>query len=202
MQRDTETLLSQAAAGDSVACETLFAKHRDRLRQMVALRMDGRLSARVDPSDVVQDAFAEATRQLADYLRRRPLPFYPWLRNLAWQRLVQLHRLHVKSQKRSVEREQPWAAGKLRGDSMCRLAERLVAEDTSPSQRIIRDELLQRVQDAMSRLRPDDREILVLRHLEQLSVEETAAVLSINVGAAKARHFRAIQRLHSYLSER
>ena len=198
---DTESLLRRAAAGDTDACERLFAEHRGRLRQMVSIRMDKRLSARVDPSDVVQDAFAEATRQLSDYLRRQPLPFYPWLRNLAWQRLVQLNRQHVQSKKRSVTREQTWAGGELCDESGHELAQRLVADDTSPSERIVRHELLQRVKHAMAKLKPDDREILILRHLEQLSVEETASVLSIKTGTAKARHFRAIQRLHSHLSE-
>lgn len=201
MNTDTESLLRRAAAGDTDACERLFAEHRGRLHRMVSIRMDQRLSARVDSSDVVQDALAEATRQLSDYLRRQPLPFYPWLRNLAWQRLVQLHRQHVQSKKRSVEREQPWAIGELPDESVYQMAEQFSAEDTSPSQRLIRDELLQRVKRAMARLKPDDREILVLRHMEQLSVEESASVLSIPIGTAKARHFRAVQRLRTFLSE-
>src|SRR4051812_8316766 len=99
---ETEQLIEQARRGDEAARQALLARHRSRLRQMVAVRMDGRLAARVDPSDIVQDALAEAHRTMDDYLRRRPLPFYPWLRRLAWERLVQLHRQHVEAGRRSL----------------------------------------------------------------------------------------------------
>ena len=96
-QSDTDELelLRAAADGDEAAGQQLLARHRGRLRQMVAVRLDRRLAARVDPSDVVQEALAEAARELADYLRERPLPFYPWLRQFAWERLLQLHRRHI-----------------------------------------------------------------------------------------------------------
>src|SRR5262245_53645659 len=104
---DTERLLQRAAAGDPAARDQLFTRHRDRLRRAIARRLDRRLAARVDPSDVVQEALADADRKLVGYLRDRPLPFYPWLRRLALERLVQLHRRHVRARKRSVTREEP-----------------------------------------------------------------------------------------------
>src|SRR5215472_7956514 len=105
-QPDTEELLEQAGTGDRTARQQLLARHRGRLRQMVALRIDRRMAARVDPSDVVQEALADAARNLSDYIEERPLPFYPWLRQFAWERLLQLHRHHLRAQRRSVDREQ------------------------------------------------------------------------------------------------
>ena len=103
---DTDELLRQATLGDNDARQRLLDRHPGRLRQMVAVRMDRRLSARVDPSDVVQEALADASQHLDDYLRDRPLAFYPWLRRFAWERLVALHRRHVLAGKRSVTREE------------------------------------------------------------------------------------------------
>src|SRR5262245_15592899 len=102
---DTEHLLERAAAGDGAARAQLLQRHRRRLRRMVAVRFDPRLAARVDPSDVVQEALAEAAATLDGYLRERPLPFYPWLRQLAQRRLLDLHRRHVQARRRSVTRE-------------------------------------------------------------------------------------------------
>src|SRR3954471_19959386 len=102
---DNEQLLERACAGDAAARQELLGLHRDRLRQMVSVRLDRRLAARVDPSDVVQEALAEAARKLDDYLGARPLPFYPWLRRLAWERLVKLHERHLRAQRRSAMRE-------------------------------------------------------------------------------------------------
>ena len=104
---DTEDLLVQASAGDGVARDRLLARHRIRLRNMIAWRLDRRLAARVDPSDVVQEVLVEADGKLDRYLRDRPIPFYPWLRELACERLLTLHRRHVQAAKRSVRREEP-----------------------------------------------------------------------------------------------
>src|SRR5262245_60806712 len=98
---DTDDLLRRVAAGDHDARGRLLARHRPRLHHMIEVRLDRRLRPRIDPSDVVQDALAEAAQKLSDYARRKPLPFYPWLRRLAWERLVQVHRRHVRAQRRS-----------------------------------------------------------------------------------------------------
>jgi RNA polymerase sigma-70 factor (ECF subfamily) len=197
---DTDELVEQARGGDREARQQLLVRHRHRLRQMVALRMDRRLRARVDPSDVVQEALADAAQELSDYLRQRPLPFYPWLRQLAWERLIELHRRHLHAQKRSVRREDPEFLA-LPEESAVQLAQRLLAPGSTPSERLVRDELRGRVQAALAQLSPRDREVLVLRHLEQLSTQDTAAVLGITLGAVKTRHLRALERLRGLLGE-
>ena len=197
---DTQELVDRARTGAQEARQQLLVRHRKRLREMVALRMDRRLRARVDPSDVVQEALTEAMQQLSDYLRDRPLPFYPWLRQLTWERLIEVHRRHLYAQKRSVRREdQEYLA--LPDDSALHLAQRLLAPGSSPSERLLREELRDRVQTALAQLSPRDREILVLRHLEELSTNETAAVLGITAGAVKMQHLRAVQRLRGLLGE-
>jgi RNA polymerase sigma-70 factor, ECF subfamily len=195
---DTDELLNRTAQGDGAARDELLVRHRQRLRQAVAYRLDRRLAARVNPSDVVQEVLAEASRRLPEYLRERPLPFYPWLRQMALERLVALHRRHVQAQRRSVRREEAGLPA-LPDESAEELAGRLAASASSPSQRLVRREARERVRAALSRLPPADREVLELRHLEQLSVAETAAVLGVSPGAAKTRHLRALQRLRGLL---
>jgi RNA polymerase sigma-70 factor (ECF subfamily) len=194
----TEELIQRAGNGDPDAREELLGRHRARLRQMVAVRMDRRLAARVDPSDVVQEALTDACLKLPDYLDRRPLPFYPWLRQLAWERLVELHRRHVRAQKRSVTREDPCSLA-LPDESALELAGRLVAPGSSPSKRLLREELLFRVQHTLAQMNARDREVLVMRHLEQMSIAEIAAVQGVTEGAVKLRHLRALQRLRDLL---
>ena len=104
-QGDTEDLIRRAGDGENAATEELLTRYRDRLRQMVAVRMDPRVAARLDASDIVQETLVEASRKLPEYLRDEPLPFYPWLRQIAWERLVDLHRRHVQAQKRAVGRQ-------------------------------------------------------------------------------------------------
>jgi RNA polymerase sigma-70 factor (ECF subfamily) len=195
---ETEALVRQAADGDRSARQRLIALHRERLRRMVAVRMDGRLAARIDASDVVQEALAEANQHLDAYFQERPLPFYPWLRQFAWQRLRHLHRHHIDARRRSVLREVPWELP-LPDHSALDLARRMTASGTSPSRRLIRDEERERIQAALSRLDPRDREVLVLRYLEDLSTEEIVAVLGIRAGAVKMRHVRALERLRGLL---
>ncbi len=196
----TEALIDRAAAGDAAARELLLLRHQERLRKMVALRLDRRLAPRVDPSDVVQEALAEAARRLPDYLDGRPIPFYPWLRRLAWDRLLKLHRSHLGTGKRSVRREEPQSPA-LPDESVAQLADRLAGSGTSPSGRVVRDELRARVRAALEGLGERDREVLVLRYLEQLSTAEIAGVLEISEGAVKVRHLRALQRLRAVLGD-
>jgi RNA polymerase sigma-70 factor (ECF subfamily) len=197
---DTEQLIERAEHGDLAAQEQLLVRHRKRLRQMIALRMDRRLAARLDPSDVVQETLAEAVQQLSDYFRNRPLPFYPWLRQLACDRLAELHRRHIQAGKRTVTREQRWTP-LLPDESVLELAGRLLARGSSPSARLRRQEVCDRVQAALAQLAEHDREVLVLRHLEQLSTREIAAVLGITEGAVYARHLRALERLRTLLGK-
>jgi RNA polymerase sigma-70 factor (ECF subfamily) len=197
---DTERLLEQASQGDVEACQRLLQRHRRRLKQMIALRLDPRVAARIDPSDVVQEALLEAFQRLPGYLAERPLPFYPWLRALAWERLIDLHRRHLKAKRRSVIREEEQAPP-LPDASALVLAERLVARGSSPSAGLRRREACDRVRQALGLLSETDREVLVLRHLEQLSVGEVAAVLGIREGAVSVRHLRALRRLRDMLGD-
>jgi RNA polymerase sigma-70 factor (ECF subfamily) len=199
-QPDTDALVRQAEQGDEEARGNLLVRHRARLRKMIAWRLDQRLTARVDPSDVVQEVLLEASRKMDRYLRERPLPFFPWLRSLAGEHLVTLHRRHVRAQGRSVLREQAGVLY-LPDESAAELACRLVTSSTSPTQRALRQELRERVQKALGELSERDREVLVLRNLEELSVADTAEVLRISAGAVKVRHMRALERLHALLAE-
>src|SRR6516162_1923007 len=160
---DTEDLLLEVSRGNASARSELLQRHQQRLRQMIAVRMDRRLAARVDPSDVVQDVLLEAARRLEEYLRERPLPFYPWLRQIALDRLLDLRRRHVRARKRSVAREEPDVLS-LPDESAAELAARLIDLGSSPSRHLLREELRERVRAALGRLPAGDREVLVLRH--------------------------------------
>lgn len=197
---NTDQLLEQAGQGNRSARDQLLIRHRGRLRRMVSLRMDSRLVARFDPSDVVQEALADAAKKMSDYLRRRPLPFYPWLRQLAWERLVELHRRHVRARKRTVTREENWALP-LSDQSALALAHRLIDPGADPKNHLLKEELRDRVRAALSRLTPRDREVLVLRQVEQLSTQETAAFLGVSEGAVKLRQLRALERLRKLLGK-
>jgi RNA polymerase sigma-70 factor (ECF subfamily) len=194
---DTEQLVEQARRGDDRARQQLLVRHRSRLRRMVAVHLDRRLAPRVDPSDVVQEALADAAHDLDVYLRERPLPFYPWLRRLAWERLVKLRRHHLR-ERRNVHREEPGTLY-LPNDSAVQLARILIASGSSPSRAVLREELQGRVQLALGQLREREREVLVLRYLEGLSTKEIAAVLAISEGAVKMRHLRALDGLRQVL---
>ena len=191
---DTEELLKRVRGGDGSAREQLWVRHRERLRQMVAVRLDRRLAARVDPSDVVQEAIMDADQLLSDYLAERPLPFYPWLRRLAWKRLMKIYQQHLDAKRRSAKRE-AYAIPVLPDESAWSLGERFLATGTSPSNRLVRQELCQRVQTALAAMSPMDREVLVLRFLEQLSTSEAAVILDITETALKSRQTRALTRL-------
>jgi RNA polymerase sigma-70 factor (ECF subfamily) len=195
---DSRELLKSATTNAEARGE-LLDRYRDRLKRMVAVRLDPRLAPRIDPSDVVQDALAEADAKLDRYLLDRPLPFYPWLRQIAWERVVHLHRRHIGARRRSVGREEGIS---LSDRSAAELAERLFAHGSSPSQKMLRDELRAKVRAAIDSLADTDREVLVLRHLEQLSVAETAEVLGVSVGTVKMRHVRALARLRALWDDR
>jgi RNA polymerase sigma-70 factor (ECF subfamily) len=198
---ELEALLREAGQGNRQAVEHILGRYRGRLREMVALRLDRRLLNRLDPSDVVQDTLMDASRKLPEYLKHRPLPLYPWLRQLALQRLVDLHRRHVKTKKRSVVREASLEPGALPDESAALLANRVAASGTHPTARLIQQELQQRVQEALDELAPRDRELLVMLYLEQLSIREAAQSLGITEKAVVMRHLRALERLQKRLRD-
>jgi RNA polymerase sigma-70 factor, ECF subfamily len=199
MQRpepDTEALLQRVQAGDSSAIEPLLARHRGRLRRMVRCCMDDRLRPRLDPSDVVQETLIRALRKLPRYLHDRPLPFYPWLRQIAWDRLIELHRRHLHAATRSIARE---TQGQLSAASVMALAQQIVAGEGSPSRELVHNEIRERVRKGLADLSAQDRELLLMRHLERLRVSEIAAALEISEAAVKSRLRRALERLHHTL---
>lgn len=190
---DTEELLGRAEHGDSHARAELLNRHRARLKQMVSVRLDRRVLARIDPSDIVQEALVEADQKLAAYLRQRPVAFYPWLRRLAWEHLVRLQ-AHHRAKRRSVAREEA-ALPRLPDKSALKLAERLVCSSVSPDNRLVIAEMKSRVIEALAELPERDREILVLRYLEQLANREIAEILEVTEAVVRQRHGRALERL-------
>jgi RNA polymerase sigma-70 factor (ECF subfamily) len=191
---ETQHLLEQAAAGDRSARDRLLEQHRHYLCRLVEVRIDPRLRARVDPSDVVQEAQMEADRRLPAYLEDRPLPFRLWLRQITHDRLLMLHRRHVGAARRSVGREEV-----LPDESSLLLARAFLAAGSTPSEQLALREFAERVRQAVALLPEEDREILVLRKLEELSNLETAQLLGIDPATASRRFGRAVLRLREVL---
>jgi RNA polymerase sigma-70 factor, ECF subfamily len=196
---ETHRILERAAQGDGQVLGTLLARHRDRLRRMVALRMDRRLQGRIDPSDVIQEAYLEASARLAEYLRNPSMPFFLWLRFLAGQKLVTLHRHHLGVRMRDAGQQVALDHGPLPEASSAALAAQLLGHEVRPSEAAIRAEMKARVQEALDGMGPLDREVLALRHFEQLSRAEIAQVLNVSEAAAGKRYIRALERLKQVL---
>ncbi|MDV6028996.1 MAG: sigma-70 family RNA polymerase sigma factor [Phycisphaera sp. RhM] len=189
------TLLKRALAGNVDAMDQLLLRHRDRLKSMVMVHMDSRLASRFDASDVVQDTLLTAAQRLNQYDPSR-VSFYIWLRQIARDRLSELYQRHVGTKKRSVLREHAWG---LSQDSTDRLAVRFTIPTEAILDQVIRRERQQRLQIALARLPEQQREILVMRHLEQLSMAEIAAACELTEGAVKMRQLRAVRRLRRLL---
>jgi RNA polymerase sigma-70 factor (ECF subfamily) len=193
-------LIERARAGDREALNALLSRHRDRLRRMVEIRLDTRLQARLDASDVVQEAFVEVAERLQEYLRDPKLPLFLWLRLIVGERLMRLHRHHLGTQMRDAGREVSLYRGALPAAASAALAAQLLGRHTSPTQAVMRAERILRVQEALNTLNPMDREMLSLRHFEELTAAEAARVLGIEESAAAKRYFRALKRLKEILA--
>jgi RNA polymerase sigma-70 factor (ECF subfamily) len=193
-------LLKRVAAGEQTVWGELLTRHQRRLRSLVSLRLDHRLQGRIDPSDVIQEAYLEASRQLADYLKDPSIPFYLWLRLITGQRLVALHRHHLGTQGRDANREVSIYRGALPEASSAALAAQLLGHGSRPSEAAMRAERSLRLQEALNSMDPLDREVLALRHFEQLSNAETAQVMELGESAASKRYVRALQRLREILA--
>jgi RNA polymerase sigma-70 factor, ECF subfamily len=189
----TQGLLDRAGHGDVVARHTLLERYRRYLRNLVAVRLDRRVARRVDASDIVQEALADASERMEDYLRARPLPFLDWLRRLARDRVVDAHRRHLGSLRRSVARER--STSEMTDASVAELGRRLLAPDTSPSNRLDRRERFDRIAAALATLPDRDREVLVMWYLEQRDTREIANTLGITERGVRSRHLRALLRL-------
>ncbi|HWB14363.1 MAG TPA: sigma-70 family RNA polymerase sigma factor [Pirellulales bacterium] len=197
----TQELLSQARTGQAAAIGELLDRHRDALKRMVALRMDRVLQQRVDASDIVQEALIEANRRLSEYLKDPQLPFRLWLHQIARDRLIDAHRRHRVAARRSLDREQPLAARATLDHSTMDLAAQLCDRELTPAAAATRHELERRFQAALEELEENDREVILLRHFEQLSNQETAQALGLTEPAAGMRYLRAVRRLRALLQE-
>jgi RNA polymerase sigma-70 factor (ECF subfamily) len=198
---ENDALLERAVAGDCAALAELFQRHRGRLEQMVRLRLDRRLQGRLDPGDVLQDAYLDVARRFKEYAANPALPFFLWLRLLTGQRLVDLHRQHLGTRMRDAGLEVSLYRGGCPLASSVSLAELLLGRLTTASQAAVRAETQLRVQEALNAMDEVDREVLVLRHFEMLSNEETAQVLGLKPSAASNRHIRALKRLKEILAQ-
>lgn len=192
---DPSDLLRRAGDGDTSALGELLDTHRARLRRIIKLRMDTRLQGRIDASDVLQEAYLEAAQRLADYLRDPKMPFFLWLRFLTGQKLLTLRRRHLGTEARDAGREVSLFSGAMPEASSACLAAQLMGRLTAPLQAVIRAEMKLRLQNALNEMEPMDREVLAMRHFEQLSNAETAAALGISTTGASSRYVRALKRL-------
>lgn len=196
---EAQDLLRRAAAGDLQAASELFDAYRGRLRQMIRLRLDRRLQGRVDPSDVLQDAYLDVAEQLPSYLAKPDMPFFLWLRLVAGQRLLRVHRKHLGAAMRDAGREVSIYKGAMPQASSLSLAAQLLGRFTSASQAAVRAERQVQLQSALNGMDATDREIIALRHFEGLSNGEAAQVLGLSKTAASNRYVRAMMRLQAVL---
>jgi len=198
----TQELLADVGRGDSAATNRLLERHRASLRKLIQLRLDRNIARRVDASDIVQDVLLEANQRLREYMANPCMPFHLWLRHLAKDRIIDMHRRHRGAQRRSLDREQSLAGPQYGDQSSFDLASQLVASELTPAAASIRRELEVRFVAALDQLDEEDRDILLMRHFEQLGNSEAAAVLGLSAAAAGMRHLRALRKLRAVLGER
>jgi len=195
----TEELLLGAKAGNADAVNRLIERHRDAVLRMVQMRLDQKIRRRVAVSDVVQDVMIDASRRLQEYIANPVMPFHLWLRHIAKDRIIDAHRRHRGSQKRSVDREQGLAVPGADDHSTMDLAAQLYDGELTPAAAATQREMAQRVEAAITELGEQDGEIIIMRHYEQLSNQEVSLALGLSEPAASMRYLRAVRRLRSML---
>ena len=195
----TQELLAGARQGDAAAVNQLLDRHRDSLRRMIELRLDRAVSSRVDASDIVQEVLLEANRRLRDYLNEPKMPFHLWLRHIGQDRLIDAHRRHRQAARRSVDREQAQSARPL-DQSTLDLMAGICDPELTPAAAATWQELQRRFQAAIEELDEPDREVVLMRHFEQLSNSEVAQTLNLSEPAAGMRYLRAMRRLREKLT--
>jgi RNA polymerase sigma-70 factor, ECF subfamily len=196
----TRGMLDRAAAGDADGWDALVRRFHDRLRRMVVVRLDPRLQGRFDPSDVLQETYLDALGRLPEYLRKPKLPFFLWIRYLTGHHLGRIHRDHLGRQMRDAGREVSLYQGAMPEASSAALAAQLLGKESRPSELAVRAERMLRLQEALNRMDPIDREVLALRHFEHLTRAESAQVLKLSEAAAAKRYLRALERLREMLA--
>lgn len=198
---ETRNLLDRVEHHDEGAAEQLWAEHRAPLRRVIGHRLDPALARRVDASDVVQEVLMKANQRLPEYLKNPPLPFHLWLRQIARDHIIDQHRKHRVAARRSLDREGSLGNAACADRSSLDLAAQLRDPGLTPAAEVIRRELRGRFEEAIARLNEDDREVILLRHFEQLSNLETAKTLGLSEPAAGMRHLRALRKLRVLLGE-
>ena len=198
---ETAELLKRAVDGDESALNELFSRYRDRLKQMVHLRLNRRLQGRVDDSDVIQEAYIDVSRRLSEYHQDPQLPFFLWLRHITGLKLTEVHRRHLGTQMRDAGQEVSLHRGALPEANSVSLAAHLMGAITSPSQAAVKAETRIYVQEALNSMDSLDREVLALKHFEQLSTSEIAQVLGLSKAGAGSRYLRAIKRLRKIMMQ-
>jgi RNA polymerase sigma-70 factor, ECF subfamily len=196
-----DELVRRAAQGEEEALAELFSCYRGRLRQMIRLRLDPRLHGRVDPSDVLQDAYIEMAEKLPEYASRAAIPFFVWLRMVVGERLLRLHRHHLGAAMRDATREISLHRGAFPEASSASLAAQLLGQFTSASRATLRAEMKLRLQEVLNAMDPIDREVIALRHFEELRNDEVAAALGLTKAAASKRYVRAMLRLKAAIAD-
>lgn len=194
----THELLERARQGEAAAVDALLARHRPAVERMIGLRLDRAIASRVDSSDIVQEVLLEASLRLGDYLRQPAMPFHLWLRHIARDQIIDAHRRHRKAQRRSVDREQPMRPT-APDQSSFELAAAFVDRALTPATEALRREMAGRFQDLLAMLSEEDREVLLMRHFEQLTNQEVAQALGLTEPAAAMRHLRALRRMKALL---
>ncbi len=200
-QPQTEQLIAQAKDGDKSAVNQLMDRHRNSLNQLVRMRLDHKIRNRVDVSDVVQDVLVEANRRLQRYLEEPVMPFHLWLRQIAKDRIIDAHRRHRVSAKRSVDREQRMVAPKGYDQSSIHLAAILGDSKLTPAAAALQKEMAIRVEKSIALLDDKDSEIIIMRHYEQLTNQEISRLLDLTEPAASMRYLRAIRRLREVMQD-
>jgi RNA polymerase sigma-70 factor (ECF subfamily) len=197
---ETQVLLDEARQGKAEAVEQLLGRHRERLRRRISLRLDPALAARLDASDVVQDVLLEASRRLSDYLRDPSMPFHVWLRLIADDHVIDAWRRHRQAQRRSLDREQALPRAGAADGSSIQLAAQLLGHEVTPATAAIRQEMQRHVDAAIATLSADDRQIIQMKHFQQLPNQEVARQLGLSEPAASMRYLRALRRLKALLA--
>lgn len=198
-QQPTEELLAQAKVGDDSAVNQLMDRHRNSLRQLIRMRLDARIQKRVDVSDVVQDVLVEANRRLETYINNPIMPFHLWLRQIAKDRIIDAHRRHRVSAKRSVDREQGMVIPRGHDHSSIQLASLLGDGQLTPAAAALQKEMAKKVEAAIAQLDDKDCEIITMRHYEHLTNQEIGSILGLTEPAASMRYLRAIKRLKALM---
>lgn len=194
---ETQELLLKAGNGEAAAVDQLLDRHREPVRRMIGMRLDPALGKRVDASDIVQEVLLEASRRLSDYLKKPDMPFHLWLRHIAKDHVIDAHRRHRLAQRRSVDREQSMRP--LADHSSLQLAAELIDRELTPATAALRRELQDRFQSVLETMDDEDRELIFMRHFEQLSNQEVATALGLSEAAASMRHLRALRKLRGLL---